>query len=65
MSTIIAEIKKEGKGQVLILTIPVKKEKSKSGKSMLIASSGGNQITELEVDGKKVVVGINAYTKID
>ena len=34
---------------------------SASGKTQVIASSHGNQTTEAEVNGKKVVVGLNAY----
>jgi len=34
---------------------------SKSGKTMLVASSGGNIATTATVDGKTVTVGLNAY----
>lgn len=34
---------------------------SASGKTLVVASSGGNQKTEAVVDGKAVVVGLNAY----
>lgn len=45
----------------LVITIPIDKKPSKTGKSILIASSGGNKKTELEVDGKQVFIGLNAY----
>ncbi len=61
MSEITGKIEGEGKKQRLILSIPIKKTLSKSGKNMLIASSGGNQELELVVDGKRVKVGVNAY----
>lgn len=61
MSNIAAEIKGEGKKQVLVITIPVDKKLSKSGKNMLIASTGGNQVLELKVDGKPLSLGLNAY----
>ena len=34
---------------------------SKSGKTIIIATTEGNQ--EIEVAGKKVVIGLNVYTK--
>ncbi len=34
---------------------------SKSGKSLIIASTRGNQVTEVMVDGKPLVVSLNAY----
>ena len=36
---------------------------SASGKTLVVASSGGNQATTAEVDGKPVVVGVNAYIR--
>ena len=38
-----------------------KPEKSASGKTLVVASTYGNKETECVVDGKKVVVGVNAY----
>lgn len=34
---------------------------SASGKTLVIASTGGNQATSVVVNGKPVVVGLNAY----
>lgn len=34
---------------------------SASGKTLLVASSGGNQATAAIVNGKPVIVGLNAY----
>jgi hypothetical protein len=34
---------------------------SGSGKSMLVASTAGNRITDIEVKGKKVILGLNAF----
>ena len=47
----------------LCIEIPVNKPlvQSKSGKTLVVASSYGNQTTDAEVDGKQVVVGLNAY----
>lgn len=52
-------------GTNLVITAPIKKVPSKSGKSILVASSGGNKPTEAVVDGKNVTVGLNAYIAAD
>jgi hypothetical protein len=36
---------------------------SGSGKSLVHATTNGNKETEVEVGGKNLVLGINAYTK--
>lgn len=36
---------------------------SKSGKTLVVASSHGNQPTAVEVNGKPVTIGLNAYIK--
>lgn len=36
---------------------------SASGKTLRVASSEGNVVTDLEIDGKPVVIGLNAYIK--
>lgn len=53
----VAEIK----DNELIITIPISPRTSKSGKSLVIASTGGNQTTNLIHAGKPVVIGLNAY----
>ena len=45
----------------LTIEVPVSLRPSKSGKTMLVASSGGNVTTTATVDGKPVTVGLNAY----
>lgn len=55
----------EGKKQRLEISIPVSKKDSKSGKTVLIATTGGNMVTDVEVDGKKLVIGLNAYIPKD
>ena len=47
----------------LVITLPISPRTSKSGKSTVIASSGGNMATTAEYEGKPVVVGVNAYIK--
>ena len=48
----------------LVITIPMQKPTpSASGKTMVVASSHGNQATTALVDGKPVIIGLNAYIK--
>ena len=46
---------------MLKIEVPVSLRPSKSGKTMLVASSGGNVSTSAIVDGKPVTVGLKAY----
>jgi hypothetical protein len=50
----------------LVIRIPINKPLSPSstGKSLIVASSGGNKETACEVEGKRVIVGVNAYVKL-
>ena len=61
MSKLTAEVK-DGN---LIVTIPLNKPASPSatGKTMVHASSHGNQPTEVKIDGQPLIIGLNAYTK--
>ena len=34
-----------------------------TGKTMVHASSHGNQPTEVKIDGQPLIIGLNAYTK--
>ena len=36
---------------------------SSSGKTLVVASTRGNTVTTAEVDGKPVIIGLNAYIK--
>ena len=48
----------------LVIRIPLEKPKlSSSGKTLIVASTGGNTQTSVEVNGKPVFVGLNAYIK--
>ena len=49
--------------KVLQIEIPISPRTSASGKSLVIASSGGNIATTAIHDGKPVIIGLNAYTK--
>jgi hypothetical protein len=50
-------------GNELVIRLPMndKPERSASGKTLVVASTHGNKETDCVVQGKKVIVGINAY----
>ena len=50
-------------GDELVIRLPISPRTSKSGKSLVVASSGGNQKTQAEYEGQQIVVGVNAYVK--
>lgn len=52
----------EGK---VVITLPVEKplQPSKSGKSLVIASTRGNMVTSSLVNNKPVWMGVNVYIK--
>lgn len=59
-------IRAEIKNGTLVVNIPIneKPEPSASGKTLVVASSHGNQtIANCMVDGKPLVIGLNAYIK--
>ena len=52
------------KDTILHLEIPLHAPRpSATGKTLTVASTKGNQLTEATVDGKPVIVGVNAYIK--
>jgi hypothetical protein len=54
----------EIKDKKLIITLDLEEpHPSASGKTLVVASSYGNKVTEAMVDGKPVTVGVNAYIK--
>lgn len=57
------EIVKTEKGQELVIRMPMPGlQPSKTGKTLVVASSHGNKVmTDVLVDGKPVTVGVNAY----
>lgn len=57
-------MKAEIKNGKLIIEIDVQKPTpSKSGKSLVIATTSGNVATTATVDGKPVTIGLNAYIR--
>lgn len=70
MDNLNFELKSEGKETFLIIKakLPTSKKDVKpstSGKSLLYASTNGNLNTGLKVNGNDLIVGLNAYTKVD
>lgn len=56
----------EIKDGMLIVSIPMTTPTpSASGKTLSVASSGGNKATTVQVNGKPVIIGLNAYIKRD
>ena len=52
------------KGSVLTIEIETQKPTpSASGKTLMVASTHGNQATSLIIEGQPVVIGVNAYIK--
>jgi len=50
----------------LIITIPLQQPRpSASGKTLVVATSGGNKRCEVLVEGKPVTIGLNAYVYKD
>jgi hypothetical protein len=57
-------MKVEIKDNKLFIEIDLEKPTpSASGKTLVVASTHGNTVTTAEVDGKPVIVGLNAYIK--
>ncbi|MDD3662987.1 MAG: hypothetical protein PHT84_03915, partial [Candidatus Pacebacteria bacterium] len=59
MSAIEVKIEKKE----LVIRLPISPRPSKSGKTMIVASTNGNIPTVCEYDGAPIVVGVNAYTR--
>lgn len=55
-------MKVEIKDNNLIITIPLQTPTlSTSGKTLVVASTKGNKVTDVMVQGKPVTIGLNAY----
>jgi hypothetical protein len=50
-------------GNKLVVEVPLNATpvSSSSGKTLVVASTHGNKVTEAKVNGKNVVIGLNAY----
>ena len=52
------------KNNTLIIEIPLQKPQASAiGKTLVVASTRGNMTTTATVDGKPIVIGLNAYIK--
>ena len=57
-------MKVEVQGKNLVITIPLTEPTpSASGKTLVVASSHGNKETDAKINGKPVIIGLNAYIK--
>jgi hypothetical protein len=57
-------LKVEQKENKLYIEIDLEKPtRSTSGKTLVVASTRGNIVTDVMVEGKPVTIGINAYIK--
>ena len=52
-------------GEYLVIKVPLnpKPTPSATGKTLVVASSHGNKETEVQIQGKPVFIGVNAYIK--
>ena len=58
-------MKVEVKGNKLVIEMDLEKPTaSKSGKTLVVASTRGNMKTAATVDGKPITIGLNAYIPI-
>lgn len=57
-----AEVSVTREGDTLVIRIPIHAPTpSSSGKTLVVASTHGNQKAGIQIDGKDVFVGVNAY----
>jgi hypothetical protein len=63
MTTTAKKLTAAIEGEYLVIRVPLnpKPIPSASGKTLVVATSHGNKGTEVEVQGKPVFVGVNAY----
>jgi len=57
----------EIQGDSLVITIPIRKPAtaSKTGKSRIVATTSGNTVTNLLVEGKPLKIGLNAFIEAE
>ena len=53
----------DSKAKTLTVVMDLESRPSKSGKTTVVASTNGNQPTTATIDGKVVILGVNAYVK--
>lgn len=54
-------------GLELVIRMPISDppQPSKSGKSLIVASTEGNVTTDIKIQDKSLILGLNAYIKRD
>jgi len=59
----MAAMKAEIKGENLVVTIPLLKplKPSKTGRTLLVATSAGNKEVACKVNGQNIRIGLNAF----
>ena len=58
----LREVKIDEEAKTLTLVLDLQEPKpSASGKTLVVATTHGNQPTDVTVNGKPVIVGVNAY----
>jgi hypothetical protein len=63
-TTLLREAKIDEKAKTLTLVLDLQEPTpSASGKTLVVATTHGNQPTDVTVNGKPVIVGVNAYIR--
>ena len=63
-TTLLREAKIDEKEKTLTLVLDLQEPTpSASGKTLVVATTHGNQPTDVTVNGKPVIVGVNAYIR--
>ena len=58
----LREVKIDEEAKTLTLVLDLQEQTpSASGKTLIVATTHGNQPTDVTVNGKPVIVGVNAY----
>ena len=65
MGELTATIDETSEGRFLVVRVPLEDapKPSGSGKTLVIASSHGNKPIDVEFQGNRVFVGVNAYIR--
>lgn len=51
-------------GNTLVVRIPLQTPRpSATGKTLVVATTSGNKVTDAHVNGKPITIGLNAYIK--
>ena len=57
------EVRIEGNKLIIVADLITPPVPSASGKTLVVATSRGNQVTTATLDGKPITVGFNAYIR--